>query len=190
MGPTVFGKVSVFGTCRALFGISPKLPEYLPLTLARVHAHQRDVLRDMFSNEEESWKELSVDILRELIRVDEESLWSSVIMFVPGGCVRVGLEGEHSDLETGASQSSRLPCQKVSESLEGHGCGHLYYHGDSVALEKRVFLAHNPKGPAAPTFVVTPVGSGTPTGSLSVPASSSEKLLRFGVRTAMVGSGR
>ena len=33
-------KVGVFGTCRALFGISQKLPEYLPRTLVRVHAHQ------------------------------------------------------------------------------------------------------------------------------------------------------
>ncbi|ETW77871.1 hypothetical protein HETIRDRAFT_429071 [Heterobasidion irregulare TC 32-1] len=32
-------KVGVFGTCLALFGISPKLPESLPRTLARVHAH-------------------------------------------------------------------------------------------------------------------------------------------------------
>ncbi|ETW83220.1 hypothetical protein HETIRDRAFT_315458, partial [Heterobasidion irregulare TC 32-1] len=31
--------VGVFGTCLALFGVSPKLPEYLPRTLARVHAH-------------------------------------------------------------------------------------------------------------------------------------------------------
>ncbi|ETW76509.1 hypothetical protein HETIRDRAFT_328046, partial [Heterobasidion irregulare TC 32-1] len=34
-------KVGVFSTCRALFSISPKLLEYLPRTLARVHAHHR-----------------------------------------------------------------------------------------------------------------------------------------------------
>ena len=33
--------VGVFGTRLALFGISPKLPEYLPRTLAWVHAHHR-----------------------------------------------------------------------------------------------------------------------------------------------------
>ena len=33
--------VGVFGTRLALFGISPKLPEYLPRTLARVHAHHQ-----------------------------------------------------------------------------------------------------------------------------------------------------
>ncbi|ETW85589.1 hypothetical protein HETIRDRAFT_309333, partial [Heterobasidion irregulare TC 32-1] len=31
--------VGVFGTCLVLFGISPKLPKYLPRTLAWVHAH-------------------------------------------------------------------------------------------------------------------------------------------------------
>ncbi|ETW78547.1 hypothetical protein HETIRDRAFT_324808 [Heterobasidion irregulare TC 32-1] len=36
-------KVGIFGTCRVLFSISPKLPEYLPQTLAWVHAHQRGV---------------------------------------------------------------------------------------------------------------------------------------------------
>ncbi|ETW76573.1 hypothetical protein HETIRDRAFT_328778, partial [Heterobasidion irregulare TC 32-1] len=34
-------QVGIFGTRLTLFGISPKLPKYLPWTLARVHAHQR-----------------------------------------------------------------------------------------------------------------------------------------------------
>ncbi|ETW87780.1 hypothetical protein HETIRDRAFT_306643, partial [Heterobasidion irregulare TC 32-1] len=34
-------QVGIFGTCRALFGISQKLPKYLPQTLAWVHAHHR-----------------------------------------------------------------------------------------------------------------------------------------------------
>ncbi|ETW85214.1 hypothetical protein HETIRDRAFT_168529 [Heterobasidion irregulare TC 32-1] len=34
-------QVGIFGTHLTLFRISPKLPEYLPRTLARVHAHQR-----------------------------------------------------------------------------------------------------------------------------------------------------
>ncbi|ETW76090.1 hypothetical protein HETIRDRAFT_329609, partial [Heterobasidion irregulare TC 32-1] len=33
--------VGVFGTCLVLFGIPPKLPKYLPRTLAWVHAHHR-----------------------------------------------------------------------------------------------------------------------------------------------------
>ncbi|ETW75015.1 hypothetical protein HETIRDRAFT_332204, partial [Heterobasidion irregulare TC 32-1] len=31
----------VFSTCLALLGVSPKLPECLPRTLARVHAYQQ-----------------------------------------------------------------------------------------------------------------------------------------------------
>ncbi|ETW75369.1 hypothetical protein HETIRDRAFT_224425, partial [Heterobasidion irregulare TC 32-1] len=38
--------------------------------------------------------------------MDEEGSWSSVVMFIPRGGIRVCLEGESSDLETGTSQSS------------------------------------------------------------------------------------
>ncbi|ETW82570.1 hypothetical protein HETIRDRAFT_315786 [Heterobasidion irregulare TC 32-1] len=34
-------QVSVFGTCLVLLSISPKLPKYLPRTLAQVPAHQQ-----------------------------------------------------------------------------------------------------------------------------------------------------
>ncbi|ETW82502.1 hypothetical protein HETIRDRAFT_120777 [Heterobasidion irregulare TC 32-1] len=51
-----------------------------------------DVFQNMFSYEEESWKELSVNILRKLVGVDKESSWSPIIVLVPGCYVGIGLE--------------------------------------------------------------------------------------------------
>lgn len=79
--------------------------------------------------EEESEKELLVDILDKLIGVNEKSLWPSVVVFVLGHSIGISLEGKLSNLLTCASQSlwyiidfiSWLSCQEVSEMLECYG---------------------------------------------------------------------
>ncbi|ETW85588.1 hypothetical protein HETIRDRAFT_311265 [Heterobasidion irregulare TC 32-1] len=54
-------QVGIFSTHLALFGVSPKLPKYLPWTLAWVHAHQRNLdnedLTDYLDNEDEDLNE-------------------------------------------------------------------------------------------------------------------------------------
>ena len=60
-------RVGIFGTYLALFGISPKLPGYLPRTLVRVHAHQRAS---------------SISSVRCSLAVYKHSFWSSMFMFL------------------------------------------------------------------------------------------------------------
>ena len=59
------------------------------------------------SGEEESWKELSVDILGKLVWVDKEGSGSSITFLIPGCGIRIGFEGEPLDLLACTSQSSR-----------------------------------------------------------------------------------
>ena len=101
------------------------------------------------ASDDEGREEFKVNISGELVRINEEGMWLVISVSIPRGQVMMIGMGKNSDLTTGFSQSSRyltvlapgLPCQKVSESLQYQGCGHLYYHRDGVLLEQSISIS-------------------------------------------------
>lgn len=101
------------------------------------------------ASDDEGREEFKVNISGELVRINEEGMWLVISVSIPQGQVMMIGVGKNSDLTTGSSQSSRyltvlapgLPCQKVSESLQYQGCGHLYYHRDGVLLEQSISIS-------------------------------------------------